>query len=240
MRRKIIGWNLERSERFKRRKCALIFTPNDAVLDQWEEALIASGVSPFKVIVFDKNQNKQTDGFLLATKSNLELDMKYLIAQRRPSSGIFHRNIPNGILDILSNLYHAEKGNADPNPKYRHGRETYEESITRQLKDSARKFTRAPEFEFLIFDESQELKNVCALCGENFLVQNSKWSFFQFYMHILIFTFLLLIGMGSALLALYSERTVLCSGTPYSNKLQDLATQMLIIDNSHAASSVSW
>lgn len=51
---------------------------------------------------------------------------------------------------------------------------------------------------------------------------------------------LLLKGMGSAFLGLYSERTILCSGTPYSNKLQDLATQMLIIDNSHDASNISW
>lgn len=150
------------------RKCTLIFTPNDAVLDQWEEALIASGVEPMKVKVFNKEKNNQTLGncFLLATKSNLNHDMKHFIASRSHSSAFIQKTCRREIVDTLSNLYGASKGFVDD--ESRNGDETYAEAITRHLKDFARKIRREPEFEFLIFDESQELKNVCSLCGKFF------------------------------------------------------------------------
>ena len=138
------------------RKPTLILGPNDAVLAQWEESLIASGYPQGKIRLFNRKSDKQTQGdaFLLLTRYQLMTEMRSLFQSKL--SSIFPKRVDQLFIKMLENQYQASKGKAKN--QHREKDETVSQCITRIFKNN--KFSITFEFEMLLVDESHFLRNL--------------------------------------------------------------------------------
>ena len=143
-------------------KPTLILGPNDAVLAQWEESLIASGYPQGKIRLFNRKCMTQTSGdaFLLLTRYQLMTEMRSLFQSKR--SVLFPPRVNKAFIGRLENQYQASKGKAKN--KFREKNETISQCITRLFRNAFR-IKWKTEFEMLLIDESHFLRNLEAFWG---------------------------------------------------------------------------
>lgn len=208
LRNRILAIQSKGDEKVKKAMPTIIVGPNDAVLEQWEETLLLSGVPVEKIKLYWKKDKTLHFGdyFVLLTRYQVMSAMKELMHSNE--SNLFPK-VNETLLKKLQNQYDAGKGKA--RNKWKGKKETVSQCITRLLREGCRQWKWKITFRTLLIDESHFLRNLEAF-----------W------------------GFGSALLGMFTERSVLLSGTPYNNGPQDMATQMTIIDPRHKTANLNW
>jgi hypothetical protein len=214
VRNRILAMQSEGKEKVKKAMPTIIVGPNDAVLEQWEETLLLSGVPVEKIKLYWKKDETLHFGdyFVLLTRYQVMSAMKELMHSNKSKSvseGNLFPKVNGTLLDKLQNQYDAGKGKA--RNKWNRKKENVSQCITRLLREGGRQWNWKIIFRTLLIDESHFLRNLEAF-----------W------------------GFGSALLGMFTERSVLLSGTPYNNGPQDMATQMTIIDPRHKTANLNW
>jgi len=208
LRNRILALHSESNEKVKKAMPTIIVGPNDAVLEQWEDTLLLSGVPVEKIKRYWKKDETLHFGeyFVLLTRYQVMSAMKELMHSNE--SNLFPK-VKDTLLKKLQNQYEAGKGTA--RNKWKRKKETVSQCITRLLREACRQSKWKITFRTLLIDESHFLRNL-----------EAYW------------------GFGSALLGMFTERSVLLSGTPYNNGPQDMATQMTIIDPCHRSANLNW
>jgi SNF2 family DNA or RNA helicase len=192
----------------------LIIAPNDAVLEQWFDALLKNGVSDKRIVMFSKAQvdGLQGDNFILMTRYTAQAEIKDLFenldvgSPKRTTSALFPGVGPTTLL-ALHNQYLSSKGKE--RNRYINKDEDIEDCVSRLLKKTGR-HTNAV-FETIIIDEAHLLKNRCTF-----------WT------------------MAVALMCIHSSRRVPLTGTPYNNGPGDMATLMTFIDERLKSARKPW
>lgn len=121
----------------------LIIVPNDAFINQWNAALVASGVDPSSILHFDreKKRNMKGDIFILVTRYSIMTEMRHVLKDE--GSDLFPE-LPRALVDCLREQ--RSNGNKVDDVTVVLGRYTF--------------MTSAKLFRTLIIDECHSLKNL--------------------------------------------------------------------------------
>lgn len=170
-----------------------IVSPNDAVLLQWRDTLIANGVSADRIFVFKKASTEGFDdaNFILMTRYSIQSEVrelfKYLAMpdnERPRSKSALFRSTSVLMLKKLRYQYLAKSGQLRVKNIYKRKGELVDGCVTRLVSESSKKI-KDPVFGLLVTDEAHLLKNIGAY-----------W------------------GIGTALMGIHAQRSVPLSGTP--------------------------
>jgi len=249
----------------KRNLPTVIIGPNNAVLKQWEETLLLSGIEPTRIKYLHHNDttllgnsrerrwgqghacDNEGDHYILMTRHQLMVSTKRLL-QNKQGTNLFPSNrIPVDLLKLLHNQYKASKGKE--RNKYRErdqdqdrSRSSEADRIT-QLLCSNNRINRGRR--------PKKRRNEKGLASSSFLAtdgidhddDDGQQPCFRMILideaHFLknLVSFW---GIGAALLGRLSERCVPLTGTPYNNGPQDMASLMNFIDVHHPAARKNW
>lgn len=144
-----------------------IIGPNDAVLDQWEETLILSGVDYKRIKSYkfdDDTVLANVDDFILLTRYAMMSEMRNLFETK--TSNLFpHISIP--FLTQLQNVYDSTtgKGTNRAGPPVRRKGETGADCTRRLVQQFMFKIARQPLFRTFLIDEAHFLKNLESYWG---------------------------------------------------------------------------
>ncbi len=122
---------------------SLIVVPNDAFVEQWKSALIASGVSPSKVLPFVRGQEFQLqDTFVIMTRFSLMSEMRHVL---KDEGSVLFPDLPCSLVDFLR----EKRSDA-----------TQIDSVTLMLGRYSSSVTVGMRFRTLIIDECHSLRNL--------------------------------------------------------------------------------
>jgi len=193
----------------------LIVGPNHAVLDQWIETLILSGVDTRRIRLYESNDEdvlEEVDHFILMTRHEIMAQFRrYMnkhVSNLYPVVG--KGGVSKFMLEKMLNEIQASHGKKKS--EHRLEKETFPECMNRFLKQLHKKkggLTLC--FRTLLIDEAHFLKNLLSIGGA-----------------------------GTGVLGLSCERVVPITGTPYNNGPQDMATLMTFIQPTLPSSRMNW
>lgn len=195
----------------------VIVTPNNAVLEQWVQALKRNGVRAHRIHRFEKNISldhiAHTNHFVLLVKSKLQIEMKSIFdgivkkTYSPKSSALFPNISYKGLCELQKHERVSKgKGNVEDIDRREVGggkRESFDDCLRRSFADicDEQKLQNKRAFRTCIIDEAHFLKNNLAF-----------W------------------GFATLLLGAHSQRVLPLTGTPYNNKTADVASIMAYID----------
>lgn len=142
----------------KRFFCVLI-GPNDAVLDQWEETLILSGVEFKRIRPYEFYDDKilaHNDHFILTTRHSLASEVRAVLREEHISNLI--PKLPKSLMNALLNIYLAGEGKEKN--KFRQKGESGPSCIRRFLQKYKGHISKQILFRTILIDEAHFLKNL--------------------------------------------------------------------------------
>lgn len=137
--------------------------PNDAVLDQWDETLIKSGVDFNRIKNYRYSDDEvlaQADHFFLMTRYTMMSEMRNLLETKFSN---LMPDLSKHLLGQLGNVYKSGQGKVSS--KVRRKGETGSECITRLMRNNIQKIAPKPLFRTFLLDEAHFLKNLESYWG---------------------------------------------------------------------------